>query len=94
MDALTQTILGLALGVLGAVLASALMDRHHRRQFNKQAGERAEKRQAEESAALQAIRGLISPPLAMRWDMAAARMEFEGYTDLEIANELGPRPAD
>ena len=31
---------------------------------------------------------------AQRWDMAAGSMWIEGYTDLEIEMELGPRPKD
>ena len=32
------------------------------------------------------------PDEAMQYDMAAATMEMEGYTDLDIYLELGPRP--
>jgi len=31
-------------------------------------------------------------PGPCKWDMAASNMELEGYTDLEILEELGPRP--
>ena len=31
---------------------------------------------------------------AQRWDWAAHHMWMHGYTDLEIEDELGPRPKD
>jgi hypothetical protein len=29
-----------------------------------------------------------------KWDLAAGNMQVLGYSDLEIFNELGPRPED
>jgi hypothetical protein len=29
-----------------------------------------------------------------KWDRAAGAMQFEGYTDWQIIDELGPRPND
>ena len=33
-------------------------------------------------------------PESAKWDLAASTMQMEGYTDLDICKELGPRPKD
>lgn len=43
---------------------------------------------------IKAILAFLTPSPATQWDMAARNMRMEGYTDLDILQELGPRPKD